>query len=180
MYTYISAGVYNLKKSYEHLYIPLASRPFGMFSWMWSVFIVQYDDIAEQCGMDAVTTIRLFEFGVKISLVAVLNSVYLFPIYKYLGNVVVDDNAKEFSLSNLPTSHPGLIATTIAAYIFFLAAMHFIDKVRAYFVCAWMCGTECASKCRAASVSWGVGGPLKFAAFCMICEHVYSCQLSDP
>ena len=98
---------------------------------MWSVFIVQYDDIAEQCGMDAVTTIRLFEFGVKISLVAVLNSVYLFPIYKYLGNVVVDDNAKEFSLSNLPTSHPGLIATTIAAYIFFFAAMHFIDKVRA-------------------------------------------------
>ena len=133
-----SAGVYNLKKSYEHMYIPLASRPFGMFSWMWSVFIVQYDDIAEQCGMDAVTTIRLFEFGVKISLVAVLNSVYLFPIYKYLGNVVVDDNAKEFSLSNLPTSHPGLIATTIAAYIFFFAAMHFIDKVRLN-VCAYAC-----------------------------------------
>jgi hypothetical protein len=110
------------------MYIPLASRPFGMFSWMWSVFIVQYDDIAEQCGMDAVTTIRLFEFGAKISLVAVLNSVYLFPIYKYLGNVVVDDNAKEFSLSNLETSHPGLIATMIAAYIFFFAAMHFIDK----------------------------------------------------
>ena len=158
-----SAGVYNLKKSYEHMYIPLASRPFGMFSWMWSVFIVQYDDIAEQCGMDAVTTIRLFEFGVKISLVAVLNSVYLFPIYKYLGNVVVDDNAKEFSLSNLPTSHPGLIATTIAAYIFFLAAMHFIDKVRAYFVCACV-GITRVIKCRAAFVSWGVG-PLKFAAF---------------
>ena len=95
---------------------------------MWSVFVVQYDDIAHECGMDAVTTIRLFEFGVKISLIAVLNSVYLFPIYKYMGNVVVDDPAKEFSLSNLPQSHPALLATTFAAYIFFLATMHFIDK----------------------------------------------------
>ena len=99
-----------------------------MFSWMWSVFVVQYDDIAQECGMDAVTTIRLFEFGVKISLVAVLNSVYLFPIYKYMGNVVEGDPAKEFSLSNLPQSHPALLATTFAAYIFFLATMHFIDK----------------------------------------------------
>ena len=99
-----------------------------MFSWMWSVFVVQYDDIAQECGMDAVTTIRLFEFGVKISLVAVLNSFYLLPIYKYMGNVVEGDPAKEFSLSNLQQSHPALLATTFAAYIFFLATMHFIDK----------------------------------------------------
>ena len=99
-----------------------------MFSWMWSVFVVQYDDIAQECGMDAVTTIRLFEFGVKISLVAVLNSFYLLPIYKYMGNVVEGDPAKEFSLSNLPQAHPALLATTFAAYIFFLATMHFIDK----------------------------------------------------
>ena len=95
---------------------------------MWSVFVVQYDDIAQECGMDAVTTIRLFEFGVKISLVAVLNSFYLLPIYKYMGNVVEGDPAKEFSLSNLPQAHPALLATTFAAYIFFLATMHFIDK----------------------------------------------------
>eukprot|EP00562_Extubocellulus_spinifer_P004070 CAMPEP_0178517898 /NCGR_PEP_ID=MMETSP0696-20121128/25950_1 /TAXON_ID=265572 /ORGANISM="Extubocellulus spinifer, Strain CCMP396" /LENGTH=936 /DNA_ID=CAMNT_0020148387 /DNA_START=89 /DNA_END=2899 /DNA_ORIENTATION=- len=121
-------SVYNLKKSYEHLYIPLASQPYGMISWMWSVFVVQYDDIAEQCGMDAVTTIRMFEFGVKISFVAVLNSAYLFPIYKYMGTVVTNDNAKELSLSNLPSFHNGTIATAIAAYIFFGCAMHFVDK----------------------------------------------------
>jgi len=81
---------------------------------MWSVFVVQYDDIAQE--------------GVKISLVAVLNSFYLLPIYKYMGNVVEGDPAKEFSLSNLQQSHPALLATTFAAYIFFLATMHFIDK----------------------------------------------------
>ena len=123
-------GVYNLKKTYQHLHIPLASRPYGIISWMWSVFVVQYDDIAEQCGMDAVTTIRMFEFGIKISFVAVLNSAYLFPIYKVMGTVVTVDPVKEYSLSNLPSFHPGTIATAIAAYIFFGCAMHFIDKVR--------------------------------------------------
>ena len=45
-----------------------------------------------------------------------------------MGNVVEGDPAKEFSLSNLQQSHPALLATTFAAYIFFLATMHFIDK----------------------------------------------------
>ena len=135
-------SVYNLKKTYEQLYIPLASQPYGMISWMWSVFVVQYDDIAEQCGMDAVTTIRMFEFGIKISFIAVLNSTYLFPIYKFMGTVVTNDNAKEFSLSNLPSYHNGTIATAIAAYIFFGFAMHFVDKVRYVCLCVcivWIC-----------------------------------------
>lgn len=125
---------------------------------MWSVFIVQYDDIAEQCGMDAVTTIRLFEYGVKISAVAVLNSFYLFPIYKYMGNVVEGDNAKEISLSNLPTSHPALLATTFAAYVFFFAAMHFVDKVSDVFLgdCYEYCpnGTQCHSMLSGMHLAW--------------------------
>ena len=122
-------SAYNLKRSYTHLAVPLARNPFGFLSWTWRVFAVPYDDIVEQCGMDAATTVRLFEFGIKLSLVAVANSLYLFPVYKVLGHEVAGDHAKEFSLSNLAQGHSGTVATTVAAYVLFIAAMYFIDKV---------------------------------------------------
>lgn len=120
--------VYNIKKSFRKLNTPVAEDAFGIISWIWKVFTVNYDDISEQCGMDAVTSIRLFEFGVKLSLVGILNSFFLFPVYKIAGDLIVGDPMKEVSLSNLPQQSPASIATTIAAYISFGAAMYFIDK----------------------------------------------------
>lgn len=122
-------AAYNLKRSYAHLAVPLARAPFGSLSWTWRVFSVPCDDLAEQCGMDAATTVRLLECGIKLSLVAVGNSLYLFPIYKWMGHEAAGDPAKECSLSNLAQGHGGTVATAVAAYVFFAAAMHFVDKV---------------------------------------------------
>ena len=41
---------------------------------------------------------------------------------------VTDDNAREFTLSNLMQGHVGSIATVISAYVLFGLAMRFIDK----------------------------------------------------
>ena len=129
---------YNLKRSYAHLAAPvddngpppLAHAPFGPLSWTWRVFSVPYDDLAEQCGMDAACAIRLCEFGAKVSAVAVLTSLATLPAYKLYGTEITDDTAKEFSLANLPAGSHATITAALAAYVVFGAAMHLIDKVR--------------------------------------------------
>ena len=78
-------GTYNIKNTYKELNCRVALKSYGFFSWIWHIFTVQYEDIAEQCGMDAASTIRLLEFGAKLSFVGVINSFYLLPVYKYLG-----------------------------------------------------------------------------------------------
>mmetsp|Transcript_29069 Transcript_29069/g.50173 ORF Transcript_29069/g.50173 Transcript_29069/m.50173 type:complete len:1011 (-) Transcript_29069:114-3146(-) len=121
--------VYNLKKSFPALHAPIADNAFGSLSWIWKVFSIDYEDISEQCGMDAVTTIKILEMGVKLSLVGVFNSAFLAPVYALLGNVVgQSDPVKGVSLSNLEPGHSAAIATTVAAYIFFGCFMHWIDK----------------------------------------------------
>jgi len=124
--------VYNLKKSFPAFHTPVADDAFGRISWMWKVFTVSYDDIRDQCGMDAMTTVRLLEFGVKLSLVGVFNSIFLLPIYGLMGDVVanegVSDPIKEVSLSNLGQGSNFAIVTTFSAYILFGAAMYFIAK----------------------------------------------------
>lgn len=62
-----------------------------------------------------------------VSLVGVLNSVFLFPIYSLMGNSDTDPVTAN-SLGNLGQGSNGAYATTLAAYILFGAAMHFIDK----------------------------------------------------
>ncbi|KAL7535283.1 hypothetical protein ACHAWF_005124 [Thalassiosira exigua] len=124
----IHPRVYNLKKNFPDYHVAVADDAFGRVSWMWRVFGVSYDDIREQCGMDAVTTVRLLEFGVKLSLVCMFNSIFLFPIYASMGNMIQSDPVMKLGIGNLPSHSHGSLATTFAAYIFFGLAMHFIDK----------------------------------------------------
>jgi hypothetical protein len=119
--------VYNIKKSYLALNSSIANDSFGSISWMWKVFSISYEDLAEQCGMDAMTTIRLLEFGVKLSLVGVFNSMYLFPIYALMGSHD-SDPVKGISLGNVGQGSNGAYATTFSAYILFGAAMYMIGK----------------------------------------------------
>lgn len=134
---------YNIKKSYANLSTPIAQESYGHVSWMWKVFTqFSYEMIADQCGMDAVTTIRLLEFGVKLSAVGIFNSIYLMPIYSSMGNMTsVTNLASDYqnitqaydpvvavSLSNLPQGSSAAYATTFSAYIFFGFAMYFIAK----------------------------------------------------
>jgi hypothetical protein len=130
--------LYNIKRFYPKLNTAIAQESYGHVSWMWKVvFNFNYDEISSQCGMDAVTTIRLLELGVKLSLVAVCNSVYLMPIYKWgwLGvssssgtSSSLSDPVVEVSLSNLPQGSNFIYATTISAYIFFGSAMYLIAQ----------------------------------------------------
>jgi len=53
----------------------VCNNSYGIISWIYKIYDVSYDDICDQCGVDAVTTIRLLEMGVKLSLVGVFNSV---------------------------------------------------------------------------------------------------------
>jgi len=53
----------------------VCNNSYGMISWMYKQYDASYDSICDQCGVDAVTTIRLLEMGVKLSLVGVFNSV---------------------------------------------------------------------------------------------------------
>lgn len=82
--------------------------------------------------MDAATTIRLLEFGVKLSFVGILCSIFLFPAYKYgdtlesTGNVT--DPMDALSLANVPLGNNSCIAATIGAYIMFGCAMYLIVK----------------------------------------------------
>ena len=53
----------------------VCNNSYGPISWIYKIYDTSYDSICDQCGVDAVTTIRLLEMGVKLSLVGVFNSV---------------------------------------------------------------------------------------------------------
>ena len=53
----------------------VCNNSYGILSWLYKIYDITYDEICDQCGVDAVTTIRLLEMGVKLSLVGIFNSV---------------------------------------------------------------------------------------------------------
>lgn len=121
--------VYNFKKSFPDFHVPVADDSFGIISWLWKVLGISDADIREQCGMDALTTIRVLESGVKLSLVGVFNSIFLFPIYSTLGKGSrPKDPMYSLSLSDMGKNNDGVYATTFAAYTLFGAAMYFIAQ----------------------------------------------------
>ena len=119
--------VYNFKKSSTKFDVPVANDSFGSISWVWKVFNITDDDMREQCGMDALAAIRVMQTGVKLSLVGVFNSIFLFPIYSMFGNGSrPDDLIYSLSLSDMGRNNSGVYATIVAAYFLFGAAMYFI------------------------------------------------------
>jgi hypothetical protein len=119
--------VYNFKKSSTKFNVPVANDSFGSISWLWKVFDITDENIREQCGMDALAAIRVLQTGVKLSLVGVFNSIFLFPIYSMLGNGSrPNDLMYSLSLSDMGKNNSGVYATAVAAYILFGAAMYFI------------------------------------------------------
>jgi hypothetical protein len=112
--------VYNFKESFPAFRTPVAEDSFGGLSWIHKVFKVSDEDIREHCGMDALTTIRVLESGVKLSLVGIFNSFFLFPIYSSMGEGNhVSDSMYTLSLSNLGEGSNGTVATTFSAYTLF-------------------------------------------------------------
>jgi Late exocytosis, associated with Golgi transport len=91
------------------------------------------DEILESCGMDSLCFLRLLNMGYKISLCAILNAIWLIPTYKYSESsdetAGITDPIVQITVSNVPSGSRRLIATVVAAYIFFGYIMHLILDV---------------------------------------------------
>jgi len=123
-------GAYNVRNTYEHLKCDLAANSYGVLSWIWGIFFISDLDLFEQCGLDAIALIRILQFGMKLSIVGIFNSIFLIPSYgtaKYSEETAdVNDTVQQLSLSHVPPGSPVMIATVVAAYILFGAAMYLI------------------------------------------------------
>ena len=62
----------------------IANNTYGPISWMYKILDINDTDICEECGVDALTTIRLLDLGVKLSFVGVINSVRDFRLLYFL------------------------------------------------------------------------------------------------
>ena len=122
----------------ETIACSVASTYFDRFtsvSWTYAIFGLTHEEIFDSSGLDAVAVVRILELGLKLSLVGMLQSVYLFPVYYWIGEHVyhpatasITDPLQNISLANIPPGHHSAIATTVAAYIFFAAAMYLVLK----------------------------------------------------
>lgn len=104
----------------------------GLFSWFWHVFRVPDEKIFEQCGMDALCFIRALRFCRQLSILGVINAMWLLPVYRtaeYSPQTSdLTDDFDRFTLANLPTSSVRFFATVLAAYITVLSTMYLLSK----------------------------------------------------
>lgn len=124
-------GAYNVRNYYSQHNCDLASNQYGYVSWTWNMFArVTDDELFEQCGMDAVSFIRMMTFGLKVSLIGVFNSLYLMPIYGTAPwseeTAAIEDPLQEVTMGNVPESDPRLFATVVASYILMGYTMYLI------------------------------------------------------
>ena len=118
---------YNIRSwvpGYETKY---SKDQFGFFSWIWHVYVIPEEEILKECGMDAICFLRAINFGMKISLVGMLNSLWLIPTYA-TGAVQLSDPVDLITINHLPEGSYRFAATVLAAYIFFGATIYFLHK----------------------------------------------------
>lgn len=117
---------YFVLESSEDEATELCKERHGTFSWMWKVFRVTDDELFEYCGMDAVCFIRTLRFGMRVAIIAVLNGIYLFPIYATSGGDFAQLEA--VTLGNVPDGSPKLLSATVACYIVYTSALYLLFK----------------------------------------------------
>ena len=110
----------------------ISQGTFGTIDWMWKIFTrVSDEDIYEQCGFDSICFIRMLVFGMKVSMVAVLNGIYLFPVYAKSGGPYAELEA--VTLGNVPEGSPRLTAATIACYFVYGFALILLYREVAWY-----------------------------------------------
>uniref|UniRef100_A0A7S3DP34 CSC1/OSCA1-like cytosolic domain-containing protein n=1 Tax=Entomoneis paludosa TaxID=265537 RepID=A0A7S3DP34_9STRA len=118
----------------------LANEQYGFFSWLWKLHEISEDDLMVECGMDAVCYLRLIRMGLRMSLVGVLNALWLLPLYGITkesephGVKGLVDQMIQGTVAKVPSGSSRLYATVIAAYIFFGHAMFAISKELSYYI----------------------------------------------
>jgi hypothetical protein len=110
----------------------LANEQFGFFSWAWKLFFISDDKIMNECGLDALCFIRLCTMGFRLSLIGIVNSIWLMPVYKTATEKTVEDQVRdifsEITTGNIPAQSSRLIAPVVASYVMFGSAMLMVLK----------------------------------------------------
>lgn len=120
---------FNVRSWSPKIRCELASDQHGFIKWMWELYFTKDEIILEQCGMDALCFLRSLWFGVKLSLMGIVNAMYLMPIYA-TSNGAEDAPSRlaAVSTSYVPPESNRFYATVVASYILFLYAMFLILK----------------------------------------------------
>lgn len=129
--------VYNLRSYLPDLGTDLANDPRGGISWMWKLFGITDIEMMEECGMDAVCYARVLEFGMRLAIVGILNSLWLIPVYATADEsaltACITDWVVSISISHIPTGSKRYIAAVIGAYSIFGYTMYAILQEFSWF-----------------------------------------------
>ena len=114
---------YNLRSWIDEIKSPIADNMFGYLSWIWCVLSVTEDEIFEECSLDFLCFTRLLKMGFRISLVGVLNAIWLMPLYATSpvspDTANVTDQVTSLTIAKVPAGSDRLVGTSVAAYFFF-------------------------------------------------------------
>ena len=122
--------VFNLRNWVEDRKTDLADNQYGFFSWLWQLYLIPDERMMMECGMDSVCFVRICSMGLKLCLVGMFCGTFLMPVYATAPWVEETKNVTD-SIVELTTAHvgpgsPRLVATALAAYVFFGFAMWLI------------------------------------------------------
>lgn len=129
-------AVYNVRNTVESFNSPLAASPYGFFSWIWKIWLVADDDIFRTCGMDALCMLRITRMGSHLSLICVVCSIFLVPVYYHdvSSSEYSDDGFVARTATNLPDNSDSFTASVVGAYIIFGTSMYLILKEFRWFI----------------------------------------------
>jgi hypothetical protein len=103
----------------------IAEDQYGYFSWLWHVLSVDDDTFLEECNMDHLCLVRIFDFGFRMSLFGMLNALWLMPLY-YFSSEGSGDLVVSLTLSNVPSGSTKLVGACIAAWLLVGYAMYLL------------------------------------------------------
>lgn len=101
-------------------------------SWFWKVYNVPEQKIFDQCGMDALCFLRALRFCRNLSILGVINALWLLPVYitaeEAPETAMVTDRFDRCTLANLPPSSIRFFAPVLAIYIMVFYSMYLLSK----------------------------------------------------
>jgi Late exocytosis, associated with Golgi transport/Cytosolic domain of 10TM putative phosphate transporter len=116
---------------------PLANDQYGCIRWIWRLWLIPDDEIRDQCGLDSLCFLRVLRMGLRMSVVGMLNAVWLLPLYCTAGSEANSeasvDGIIRATVANVPSGSKRLAGTVLAAYILIGFTMHLILRELQWF-----------------------------------------------
>lgn len=122
--------IYNVRAWIPELTGKLSENHLGHFDWCWKLWFIGDDDFRHQCGLDALCFTRILQFGLRLSIMGIVNSIWLMPLYVTAENspetAHITDRIAKLTTGNVPPGSPRFIGTVIAAYLLFVYTMYLL------------------------------------------------------